>query len=120
MIFLIRTAVLINFAHFLYWLPLFYGRRWIPDIWIFEDFRILIRRLVIWFWPIGTKSPVGSSKVGIISQPKAVIVLIDWIILVRRLLLLRFYNRTCIKVDSTQHAFDILDTVFFLDDFALK
>ena len=75
---------------------------------------------MIWLRPIGTKASIGGSKIAIVGKSKAVIILVYGIILVRQLFLLRLYNINCIKVDPTQHPFDILDAIFLLYDFALK
>ena len=75
---------------------------------------------MIWLRPIGTKASIGGSKIAIVGKSKAVIILVYGIILVRQLFFLRLYNITCIKVDPTQHPFDILDAIFLLYDFALK
>jgi hypothetical protein len=120
MIFLMSITILADFTYFLNRLPFLYWGRRIPNVRIFKNFIVLKITLIICFRPISTKPSISGSKVIIIGKPKAVIVLVNRVILIGWLFLLRFYNRTCIKVDPTQHTFDILHAIFLLYDLALK
>ena len=120
MIFWLIMAILVYFTNFLNRLSLLNWWRRIPNVRILKNFIVLINTLMIWLRPIGTKASIGGSKIAIVGKSKAVIILVYGIILVRQLFFLRLYNITCIKVDPTQHPFDILDAIFLLYDFALK
>jgi hypothetical protein len=72
------------------------------------------------FVSICTEAAISGSKMVCVGNSKPIIILIDGVIFIRECFLLCFDNSTSIKVDSTEHGFDILDTIFFLYNFSLK
>lgn len=120
MIFLVIICILVDFVNFLDRLPLLNrGRRGVPNIRIFEYFIILVI-LTTLLVSIRTKSSIGRSKIVIVGNSEAIIILIDWVIVKRWLFFLCFDEWASIKSNSTKHGLDILNTTFLLYDLSLE